>query len=167
MSNFNYLPIRKLIYKNYKKGTNKSMDNNRYEEGLYDGAYLLKQFLDMPVHDKLLYFGSSSSEVVFKKFYLDQILNIMQEYIEDTQDEIYPGDIINDNGYIIYVTAISPYGLEDKDMYYGIQESGETVTGFVNSNIIVLGHDEEPAIALLQAFEYIVEDEEEEDEIDE
>ena len=124
-----------------------------YNNGLYDGAYLIQQFINMPAQDKLAYFGTSSYQIAIKQYLLEDIIEIMQEYLEEKESELNPGHIIKSGADLIYITAIQPSTDLGIDFWHGITQDGAVKTGIVHNELEVVGFEEGPAAALLEMFE--------------
>lgn len=120
-----------------------------YEEGLWDGFFLMEELYKMPVKDKLEIFGTSVFDNILERYLVDEIIKIMKDYM-NSKPMADVGDIIEDEeGNMCLVTAID----DIVQCYYGVDEEGVPQVWNYNEPIIILDHSSDAIVTLYGAFE--------------
>lgn len=122
-----------------------------YREGLWDGFFLMEELYKMPAKDKLEIFGTSVFDKILEEYLADEIINIMNDYM-DSKPIADVGDIIEDEeGNICLVTAIDNI----TQSYYGVDEEGVPQVWDYNEPIILLDHSNDAIVTIYGAFEAV------------
>ena len=122
-----------------------------YEEGLWDGFFLMQELYKMPAKDKLEIFGTSVFDNILEKYLVDEIISIMKDYM-NRKPVADVGDIIEDEeGNMCLVTAID----DITQSYYGIDEEGVPQVWDYNEPIILSYHSDDAIVTIYGAFEAV------------
>ena len=122
-----------------------------YEEGLWDGFFLMQELYRMPAQDRLILFGTSVFDNILESHFIDEIITIMKEYV-DNKPAGDVGDIIEDEeGNMCLVTALD----DNNRCYYGIDEEGVPQVWSYDEPIILLDHSSDSIVTIYGAFDAV------------
>lgn len=122
-----------------------------YEEGLWDGFFMLQELYKMPAQKKLELFGTSVFDNILKSFLIDEIISIMKKYL-DSKPTADVGDIIEDEeDNMCLVTALD----DINRCYYGINEEGIPQVWDYDEPILILDHSSDSIVTIYGAFDAV------------